>query len=135
MARRPRIREISNIISKPPVMRVGEKGEISAQLLSSLNQFLREVAHRFNGFISFGGGNHASWSGNIDGQYIEITFPNVANTEMRIPHGLGRLPIGYWPVRKDRACNVYDGSDNTWGVEYMYVKCNKADAVVRLLII
>lgn len=135
MAQRPRVKEIANIISKPPVMRVGKEGQITAQLINSLNLFLQDVARLINGFVSFGGGNHATWAGNIDGQYIEITFPGVANTEMRVPHGLGRLPIGYFVVRKDRACDIYDGSDNTWGVEYLYVKSDEADAVVRLLII
>ena len=135
MAGRPRTREISGIISKPPVMRAGKEGQITTQLLTLLNLFLQDVARQFNGFISFGGGSHASWSGNIDGQYIEMTFPGVANTEMRVPHGLGRLPIGYFVVRKDRACDIYDGSDNTWGTEYLFLKSDEADAVVRLLII
>ena len=62
-------------------------------------------------------------------------FPGVANTEMRVPHGLGRLPIAYFLVRKDRACDVYDGSDNTWGVNYIFLKCDEAGAVVRLLLV
>lgn len=135
MAQRPRIREVVNIISKPPSLRIGEEGKISAQLLTSLNYFLQEVSQKVNGFISFGSGSHASWSGNLDGQYVEITFPSGADTEMRVPHGLGRLPIAYFVARKDRACDVYDGSDNTWGVEYLYLKCDTANAVVRLLIV
>lgn len=135
MAERPRIREITDIISKPPVLRVGEEGKISAQLVTSLNSFLRDVAAKINGFISFGGGGHASWAGDINGQYIEITFPSVENTEMRIPHGLGRLAIGVFVVRKDRACDVYDGDANTWGVKYLFLKCDTANAVVRLLVV
>jgi len=116
----------------PPVLRLSDDGKISAQLVSAINLFFEAIADKLNGFISMGGGGHRSWSGNIDGEYIEVTFPNVADTEMRIPHSLKRLPIGVVVVRKDNYCDVRDGSANTWGREYLYLKCSVAGAVVRL---
>jgi hypothetical protein len=133
MPTRPRVKEVTAIISEPPVLRLGEKGEMSANLLSSLNLFLQEIAKKVNGYLSLGGGNHAAWAGNVDAQYVELTFGS-ADSEMMIPHGLNRLPIGVIVVRRDRACSVYDGSDNTWGKKYLYLKCDTESAVVRLLV-
>jgi len=63
-------------------------------------------------------------------------FGSSANTSERIRHGLGAVPIGWYVIQKDRACDVYrattdEPSDNF----YIWLKCDTASAAVTLLII
>ncbi len=63
---------------------------------------------------------------------VEITFPVKPNEEVEFHHGLGRYPTGYWLVRKDRACDVYDSSAGSWNKTTMRLMCNVADATVTV---
>lgn len=47
--------------------------------------------------------------------------------ETTIPHGLGKIPIGYWVVRKSRDCDIYDG-DSTWTAQNIYLHTTHSDA-------
>lgn len=44
----------------------------------------------------------------IKGQLLEVTFPSGANTDLRISHGLGRIPVGFIPVYLSAAGIVYN---------------------------
>jgi hypothetical protein len=71
-----------------------------------LNSLWRNLANVINGNISFGNG---SQSDNISGVWLTAVFvtPNVDTT---FNHTLGRKPIGYIPMNKTAACDVYSGS-------------------------
>lgn len=62
----------------------------------------------------------------------DITFPVKPNTEVEFHHGLGRYPTGYWVIRKDRSCDVYDSSAGSWSKTTMRLACNVADAVTTV---
>lgn len=40
---------------------------------------------------------------------ISVTFP-AAGVDVEVTHGLGRAPLGYYPIRKSAACDIYDGT-------------------------
>lgn len=84
----------------------------------------RELAEKLNGGLSLGAGKHLQRTGNIDGQWLWVKFPSVANTEYQIRHGLGRVPFGYIPARKDFAASIYDSSVGSWTNNVMYLKCD-----------
>lgn len=59
---------------------------------------------------------------------LGVTYEWVAGGgQTIIPHGLGRIPIGYWIVRKSRDCDVYDG-DTAWDATNIYFHTTHSDA-------
>jgi hypothetical protein len=69
----------------------------------------------------------------LDAIYQTATTPATADQEFSIAHGLGRVPVAYLVVRKDRACDVYTGATG-WTATDIYLKCSVASAAVTLLI-
>jgi len=88
---------------------------------------------KVNGRISLGSAAQRAQAGNLDAVWIEHYFL-TANAEEIIPHNLGRLPLGYWPVRKDKACDVYDSNAGSWDEFTFRLKCNTAASTVLLLV-
>jgi hypothetical protein len=109
-------------------------GKMSGPTAAYLTSALRTIIAKFNGAISLGNGSSGYRAGNLDAQYIDVFTPSVADTEFDIPHGLGRKPIGYDVVRRDKACIVYDSSGGSWGTTTMYLKCNATSATIKLRI-
>jgi hypothetical protein len=70
----------------------------------------------------------------LDAQYIDFLCPAIRDTEFIVPHGLGRVPVGYVVVRIDRAANVYDSSVGSWSPTLLYLKCDTASASIRLMV-
>lgn len=95
------------------VERATTTGRAIAHLYAKVNEIIRVLAS----------------SGYED---IDITFPSKPNEEVQIHHGLGRYPTGYWVVRKDRSCDVYDSSAGSWSKTTMRLACNVADAVTTV---
>jgi len=108
------------------------EGRMSGPTAAYLTAALRAIISKFNGAISFGNGSSGYRAGNIDAQYIDVFTPSVADTEIEIPHGLGRKPIGYDVVRRDAACIVYDSSGGSWGFDVIYLKCDTANVTIKL---
>ena len=48
--------------------------------------------------------------GNLDAVYVVFTSNGTAGTEDTVAHKLGRTPVGYFPVRQDKAAVLYDGT-------------------------
>jgi len=135
MADRRRIYTDVGQLGIPDYVKPDEKGQLTPQAVNFLFGLIVTLIRKVNRGISFGDGTQSSWPGNIDGQWIEVRFSAVANTPERIPHGLGRVPIGYMVMRKDRACDVYDVNTGGWGPKDLYLACNTASALVRLLVV
>jgi hypothetical protein len=96
---------------------------------------LESLAQRFNGLISLGDGSNFGWAGNLDGQTLTFTTPAVANTVFEIPHGLGRIPTGWLEVYRDRAAQLYDGSNKlSWTEGSIFWACNTASAVITVIV-
>jgi len=49
---------------------------------------------------------------NISGKVVSVNF-TVANSDVRIDHGLDRIPIGYVQIGQSVATTVYDGTTST----------------------
>lgn len=97
-------------------------------MLRSVYQHLTDV---INGKIGFGDGTNHD---NIDGAWINVVAPAAPNTDFTVTHNLGRLPVGYWPMVKDRACDIYTGSVAATNTQ-LTLRATVASAVLRLFIV
>jgi hypothetical protein len=110
------------------------EGRISAPQAKSLLDVFRGIVAAVNGHLSLGSGITGHRAGNLDAQYIDFLCPAIRDTEFIVPHGLGRVPVGYVVVRIDRAANVYDSSVGSWSPTLLYLKCDTASASIRLMV-
>ena len=103
--------------------------------LSDFVQMLKTVYQNFiqvlNGNIGFGDGTIPD---NISGSWINVVAPVAPNTDFTVNHNLQRLPVGYWIMQKDRACDVYTGSVAATTTQ-LTLRATVASAVLRLFII
>lgn len=63
--------------------------------------FCQEVLRVVNGGLDF--------STNFDCKIVSATF-TVANSDLAVAHGLGRVAGGYFPINKSAAMDIYTGS-------------------------
>ena len=138
MATRKRIFNGVGMLGAPPLLQLERDPDgterVSSALISQLNLFQQNIISKINGLLRFGTGDHATQAGNIDGQWIEVVTPS-ANLQFRVDHGLSRLPAGYWVLRRDKACIVYDSTVGGWNDRHIYLKCDTDTATLRLLIV
>jgi hypothetical protein len=97
-------------------------------MIRSVYQHLTDV---INGKLGFGDGTNHD---NIDGSWINVIAPAAPNTDFTVNHNLGRLPVGYWPLQKDRACDVYTGSIPATSTQ-LTLRATAASAVLRLFVV
>src|SRR6266436_7751467 len=109
--------------------------KLEQKSLSSFVQMIRTVYQNFvvafNGQIGFGDGTNLD---NINGSWINVVAPVGANTDFTVNHNLGRLPVGYWIMQKDRATDVYTGSVAATATQ-LTLRATVASAVLRIFII
>ncbi len=87
-------------IQTPPAFSANHETEEGAirGLLEALHSTVVNMVQRMNGLLSLGTpAKAASWTGNLDGQWLSNVVFDGAVT-VAIPHGLGRLPAGIIPV-------------------------------------
>lgn len=65
--------------------------------------------------------------------YIGSTTTPGADVEFSISHGLKRVPVGYLVIGQDKAAVVYNGS-TSWTADVIYLKCNTATVIVKVII-
>jgi len=59
-------------------------------------------------------------AGNLSAVYVVFTSNGTANTEDTITHTLGRIPIGYIPVKQDKSAVLYSsGTTDTSTIIYL----------------
>lgn len=133
MAIRRMIRDTSGTVGQLPPINLKE-GKFTEKLALALGDKLQEIIDRLNNGLSLGSGSTAHQAGNLNAQYIDVLFPDVINTEIAIPHGLGRVPIGYQVVQRDRWAGVYNSSLGSWSDTTIYLKANTASGTIRLMI-
>ena len=77
----------------------------------------------------------STYTGNINGQWANVTAPASPNTEFAIPHTLGRTPSWY-SYNIDRSGVLYQlpNTGTAWTETNIYVKCSAASAILRVLI-
>ncbi len=70
---------------------------------------------------------------NLNVKILTISDSGNANSENTVAHTLKRAPIGFMVVNIDKAGIVYD-SGTAWTASNLYVKCNVANAAIKLLV-
>lgn len=101
-----------------------------------------KVSQAVNGGLDFGvstqtnQGPGTAYSGNMNGQWANVTAPAGPNTQFAIPHNLNRIPSAYLFIA-DRACDLYQLPDTgtAWTQTNIYVKCSVASARLRVFIL
>lgn len=97
-----------------------------------VRKLVKQFARALNGAVGFG---DATNQDNIDGAWSgNIVTPSVPGTNFVVEHKLGRIPVGYWVMRKDRAVDVYDGT-TTWDNQNISFRASVGDANVNIFII
>lgn len=99
------------------------------------------ISKAVNGGIDFGSstqtnqGPGTAYSGNMNGQWANVTAPGSANTEFAIPHNLNRIPSFYFS-NANVNCVVYQlpNTGTAWTATNIYVKCSAASAILRVFI-
>jgi len=113
-----------------------QAGEITQTALVSvvadMLSVLRTMTRRLNGRLSRGSGITGHRTGNLDGQYIDVLTPSVADTEFGVPHGLGRLAVGYDVSQQDKAGSIYTSSIGSWNDEILFLKASAASMSLKL---
>lgn len=105
------------------------------QMVRDLNDSIATIVRYINGRVSFGSGDHATRSGNLDGQFIKsFLTPSVADTEFTVIHGLGRQPVfAFWML--DKAGTIYYSQYAGWNSTSVYLKCTASSATAHLLLV
>jgi hypothetical protein len=110
------------------------EGKLTEQQAAYISDTVRGIIRTLNGKLTFGNGDNASQSGNIDGQTREYYFA-AKNTDVEIPHGLGRTPIGIIVLDVTVDGAVVRGSlRGDWNSERLYLRCS-ADTCTALFVI
>jgi hypothetical protein len=74
-------------------------------------------------------------AGNLDGQYRTLVSGGVGVVNA-VPHSLGRVPVGYIPVRTIGGAGVpYQDSTTVHTASNLYVKTDAAAGVVMTLLV
>ena len=131
MARNIRKVTASTGLPKIPPLK-SEEGKVTDVVLGIITSALRAIVLLLNGRVSMGDGAQSSWSGNMNGQYREFTTTGVADTQMTIDHGLGRVPIGFIPINNNKAYCLYNDEPYGWNEDYITLKCDTSSVLVKI---
>lgn len=92
----------------PPTLEgIGVANNVEPVFKGMLRRLYETLARTINGQVSFGDGTHR---GNIQGNWVSVTTPGVANTDFTVNHVLGTIPVGYLVMSKAAAVDIYTGS-------------------------
>lgn len=134
MAKSTRIPTGAGMIADLPAVS-SQDGKLTDTQVSYLIDAIKRVISAINGKITLGDSTHSSQSGNVDGQWKEVTFAS-ANVDYEVPHGLGRVPVGIIviDVNVDGAV-VRGGSRGSWSPTRMFVRCNQAGTTALFVVV
>lgn len=57
------------------------------------------------------------------------------DTEFEVPHGIGRMPIGFIVLTQDKAGSFYNSGVTAWDEDSIYLKCSVASVAFTLLVV
>ena len=98
-------------------------------------QMLQNHALILNGNVSFGQTTTNNEQGqNINGWKATGTTPGSANTEFAVPHGLGRIPIGFLTLALGANATIYK-STTAWTASNIYLKCSGSAVSYTIFVI
>lgn len=134
MAISTRISKGTGFVPDMPPITLSE-GKLTDQQAAYITDAVRGLIRAFNGRVSFGDGSNSSQSGNIDGQTKELYFP-LANTDIEVPHGLGRPPIGVLVLDVNVDGAVVRGSQRgDWNATRLFLRCSQAATTALLVVV
>lgn len=117
----------------PPVTPV--EGRLTDQQAAYISGTIGAIVTAINGGISFGDGSQSSLSGNIDGQTKEVYF-RYADTDVEVPHGLGRVPIGILTLDVNADGAVVRGNQRgDWNASRLFLRCSVAGTTALLVVV
>ena len=122
-------------VPKPVKIVLGKEGNLSAQVIASINAFQTALVRKINGRLSFGDAAQSSRAGNFFGQYREFTTPGTPNEQFTVDHGLKKVVVGRFVVRQDKAAHLYDVNLGGWGDNSVYFKCDIASVLFKVLLL
>jgi len=64
---------------------------------------------------------------------VSVTDTGAVDTEFTVNHNLGRIPTYYW-YTINKAGIVYDSRRSEWTSTTIYLKCNVANAALKIVI-
>ena len=99
------------------------------------------IFQTLDGGVDFGASDQTNtgpaneYTGNMNGQWANVTAPVAPNTEFAIPHTLQRIP-SFYLYNIDRAGILYQlpQTGTPWTEQNIFVKCSVASAVLRVFI-
>ncbi len=102
-----------------------ETNTYDRDLLHALDQDLRQIEAILDRGILF--------ADNVDSVEVSFTSNASPNTEDTTAHGLGKIPIGYWVIRRDKAGILYD-SGTDFDATNIYTKCDVASTAFTIIV-
>lgn len=95
-----------------------------------LKKRFEDTSRAINGGLEFGGPQQAGPKGNglknIQGFWVDVTTPGVADTEFTVDHNLGYIPTGIIVFAVDKATVIYASRKNQWTAKQAFFKANLA---------
>lgn len=101
------------------------ESNFDSHLSEELSRYSQDLARVLNAGLKF--------ADNFNAQIKEVTTNGSANTEDAVSHTLGRTPIGFLILNRDKAGIVYD-SGTSWTATNIYLKCNVASVAIKIMI-
>lgn len=99
------------------------------------------VAKSVNGGLDFGSsiqtaqGPGSAYTGNMNGQWINVTAPSTPNTTFSVAHNLNRIPSHYiWTADRAAHLSGLPGTYGTWTATTAYFQSDTASAVYRIFL-
>lgn len=89
-----------------------------------------------------GGAGANTYTGNLNGQWVNVTAPAAPNTEFSVTHSLTnaqgnpKVPSFFWFIA-NISCGVYQlpNTGTAWTTTKVYLKCDTASAQLRIFVI
>lgn len=101
----------------------------------SIRTHLEQVNKVLGGNVSFGTTTANTDRGrNINGWAATVVTPGAPDTEFAVPHGLGRIPIGFLVMSRSVSGNVYK-STTAWTTTNIYLKDSAVSDTLVLFIV
>lgn len=100
------------------------KTEFEKSIERELAGYFVQLSDLLNGGVRF--------DENINNNILTINSSN-ANEEVVVAHTLKRVPVGFNVICIDKAGRVYD-SGTTWTTTNIYLKCDTADCVIKVMV-
>lgn len=69
----------------------------------------------------------------LDGEFVTYVSNATPDTEDTVTHTLGRVPKGYFVIRKDKAGDIYDGGTADTDTE-LHLKCAVATVTATIYV-